>query len=81
MKGKKVVSFEERGGVLYRSYKHRHVNGGKPVRQVMVTKPLRRQLMEVAQESVMGGNMSVKKTANNLLARYPSRCFQTLQIV
>ena len=40
VKGKKEVSFEERGGVLYRSYKHRHVNGGKPVRQVMVPKPL-----------------------------------------
>ena len=66
MKGKQKVSFEERGGVLYRNYKHPHVNGGKPVRRVMVLTPLRRQVMEVAHESVMGGHMGVKKTANKI---------------
>ena len=66
VKGKQEVSFKERGGVLYRSYKHPHVNGGKPVRQVMVPMPLRCQLMEVAHESVMGGHMGVKKTANKI---------------
>ena len=76
VKGKKEVSFEKRGGVLYRSYKHRHVNGGKPVRQVMVPKPLRRQLMEVAQEYVMGGHMSVKKTANKIQIAFYWPCIQ-----
>ena len=42
------------------------VSGGKPVRQVMVPMPLRRQLMEVAHESVMGGHMGVKKTADKI---------------
>ena len=51
---------------MYRSYKHPHVNGGKPVRQVMVPMPLRRQLMEVAHESVMGGHMGVKKTTDKI---------------
>ena len=50
VKGKQEVSF----------------NGGKPVRQVMVPMPLRRQLMEVAHESVMGGHMGVKKTADKI---------------
>ena len=42
------------------------VSGGKPVRQVMVPMPLRRQLMEVAHESVMGGHMGVKKTTDKI---------------
>ena len=66
VKGKQEVSFKERGSVLYGSYKHPHVNGGKPVRQVMVPMPLRCQLMEVAHESVMGGHMGVKKTADKI---------------
>lgn len=53
-KGKQEISFDEKGGVLYGSYKHPHVNGGKLVRQVIVPTPLQRQLMEVAPESVMG---------------------------
>ena len=53
VKGKQKVSFEEKNGVLYRSYKHPHVNGSKPIRQVMVPAPLRRQLMEVAHESII----------------------------
>lgn len=32
----------------------------------MVPMPLRRQLMEVAHESVMGGHMGVKKTADKI---------------
>ena len=35
VKGKQEVNFEE-DGVLYRSYKHPHINGDKPIRQVMV---------------------------------------------
>ena len=66
VKGEQEVSFEEKDGVLYRSYKHPHVNGGKPIRQVMVPTPLRRQLMEVAHESIMGGHMGMKKTADKI---------------
>ena len=66
VKGKQEVSFEEKNGVLYRSYKHPHVNGGKLIRQVMVPAPLRRQLMEVAHESIMGGHMGIKKTTDRI---------------
>ena len=40
VKGKQEVSFEEKDSVLYKSYKHPHVNGGKSIRQVMVPTPL-----------------------------------------
>ena len=60
------MSFEEKDGVLYRSYKHPHVNSGKPIRQGMVPTPLQRQLMELAHESVMGGHMGVKKTTDKV---------------
>ena len=66
VKGEQEVSFEEKDGVLYRSYKHPYVNGGKPIRQVMVPTPLRRQLMELAHESIMGGHMGVKKTTDKI---------------
>ena len=66
VKGEQEVSFEVKDSVLYRSYKHPYVNGGKPIRQVMVPTPLRRQLMEVAHESIMGGHMGVKKTADKI---------------
>ena len=64
VKGEQEVSFEVKDGVLYRSYKHPYVNGGKPIRQVMVPTPLRRQLMEVAHEFILGGHMGVKKTTD-----------------
>ena len=66
VKGEQEVSFEVKDSVLYRSYKHPYVNGGKPIRQVMVPTPLRRQLMEVAHGSIMGGHMGVKKTADKI---------------
>ena len=52
--------------MLYRSYRHPHLNGGKAIRQVMVPTPLRRQLIEIAQESIMGGHMGVKKTTDKI---------------
>lgn len=60
------MSFEVIDGVLYRNYKHPYLNGGRLIRQVMVPTPLRRQLMEVARESIMGGHMGVKKTADKI---------------
>ena len=36
-----------KGGVLYRVYKHPYVNGGKPLKQVMVPVQLRNRIMEV----------------------------------
>ena len=36
VKGQAEISFEEKCGLLYRLYKHPYVNGGKPLKQVMV---------------------------------------------
>ena len=36
VRGQAENSFEVKGGVLYRVYKHPYVNGGKPLKQVMV---------------------------------------------
>ena len=38
------------------------MNGGKPLKQVMVPEKLRRPKMEVAHGSIMGGHMGIKKT-------------------
>ena len=41
VRGQAGNSFEVKRGVLYRVYKHPYVNGGKPLRQVIVTVQLR----------------------------------------
>ena len=48
VRGQAETSFEVKSGVLYRVYKHPYVNGGKPLKQVMVPVQLRRRLMELA---------------------------------
>ena len=58
------ISFEEKSGVLYRGYKHPHVNSGKVLKQVMVPTALRRQIIDVAHGSIMGGHMGIKKTVD-----------------
>lgn len=50
-----------KSGLLYRIYKHPHVNSSKPVTQVMYPVQLREQIMEVAHGSLMGGHMGIKK--------------------
>ena len=69
-KGEKDVSLEVKNGVHHRICKHPHVNNGRPVRQVMVPSPFRRQLMEVANGSIMGGHMGVKKTKDKILSAF-----------
>ena len=41
VRGQAETSFEVKGGVLYRVYIHPYVNGGKPLKQVMVPVQLR----------------------------------------
>ena len=66
VKGQAEISFEVKSGILYRIYKHPFVNGGKPVKQVMVPKQLRPRIMEVAHESIMGGHLGIKKTTDKI---------------
>ena len=45
MRGPAENSFEVKGGVLYRVYKHPYVNSGKPLKQVIVPVQLRSRIM------------------------------------
>ena len=64
------VIFQERDNVLYRVYTHPKVDKGKPIRQVIVPKPLRNQAMRIAHESVMGGHLGAKKTTQRILSDF-----------
>ena len=70
VKGQAVISFEVKSGILYRIYKHPFVNGGKPVKQVMVPKQLRPRIMEVAHGSIMGGHLGIKKTTDKIQSAF-----------
>ena len=62
VKGQAEISFKEKCGVLYRLYKHPYVNGGKPLKQVIIPEKLRRPIMEIAHGSIMG----IKKTTDTI---------------
>ena len=70
MRGQAEISFEVKGGVLYRVYKHPYVNSGKPLKQVMVPVQLRSRIMELAHGSLMGGHMGIKKTADKIQSAF-----------
>ena len=70
VRGQAETSFEVQGGVLYRVYKHPYVNGGKPLKQVMVPVQLRGRIMELAHGSIMGGHMGIKKTTNKIQSAF-----------
>ena len=70
VKGQAEISFEEKCGVLYRLYKQPYVNGGKPLKQVMVPEKLRRPIMEVAHGSIIGGHTGIKKTTDKVQSAF-----------
>ena len=51
-------------------YKQLDVNGGKPLKQVMVPVPLRNQIMELAHGSIMGGHLGIKKTVDKVQSAF-----------
>ncbi|KAK7110805.1 hypothetical protein V1264_014623 [Littorina saxatilis] len=69
-KGEGTVQFEVKAKILYRVFQHARVNGGKPLRQVLVPQPLGRQVMEVAHDSIMEGHLGVKKTSDRIQAAF-----------
>ena len=66
MKGQAEISFETKSEILYRIYKYPFVNGGKPVKQVIVPVQLRPRIMVVAPGSIMGGHLGIKKTTGKI---------------
>ena len=70
VRGQAEISFEVKGGVLYRVYKHPYMNSGKPLKQVMVPVQLRSRIMELAHGSLMGGHMGIKKTADKIQSAF-----------
>ena len=70
VKGQAEISFEEKCGILYRLYKHPYVNGGKPLKQVIVPDKLRRPIMEVPHGSIMGDHMGIKKTTDKIKSAF-----------
>ena len=78
MKGEAEISFEVKSGILYRTYKHPFVNGGKPVKQVMVPKRLRPRIMEVAHGSIMGGHLGIKKTTDKFRVHFIGQVFKVM---
>jgi len=70
VRGQAENSFEVKGGVLNRVYKHPYVNGGKPLKQVMVPAQLRNRIMELAHASIMGGHIGIKKTTDKIQSAF-----------
>ena len=58
VRGNNEITFKVKDGVLYRFYKS---TNGKTLKQVMVPKPLRARVMDVAHSSIMGTHMGVQK--------------------
>ena len=70
VRGQAETSFEVKGGVLCRVYKHPCVNGSKLLKQVMVPAQLRNRIMEIAHGSIMGGHMGIKKTTDKIQSSF-----------
>ena len=65
LKRDQEVAFEKKDNVMYRIYKHPKMNGGgggeESIRQAIVPKQLRHQVMQLVHESIMEGHLGVKK--------------------
>ena len=81
VRGQAETSFEVKGGVLYRVYKHPYVNGGKPLKQVMVPMQLRSRIMQLAHGLIMGGHMGIKKTVNKIQTYSIGQVFKETSLI
>ena len=64
-----VVSYEKRGGIWYR-IQERKDDVGDPRRQISVPKSLRERVMGVADDSLFGGHLGVKKTNDRIWTNF-----------
>jgi hypothetical protein len=65
-RGKNVHWFSHEGDILYRYFQSPLVNGGKVLRQVVVPKSLRTQVMTIAHDGILAGHMGIQKTKNRI---------------
>ena len=68
-KGDYKIKYEKRRSVLYRIWNR--VDGlGECLKQIMVPKTLRRKVMEVAHDSIIGGHLGIKKTKDRIQTNF-----------
>ena len=62
--------YEIKDSILYRLYIHPMVNVEQPLRQVMVPDPLRRQVMELAYQFILGAHLGSRKTIDRVFSNF-----------
>ena len=67
-KGESESYFEVVDGILFRKYRNPRIARGEWIKQVLLPTSLRRTVMTVAHETIMGGHMGSKKTLDKIQA-------------
>ncbi|GFO36760.1 gypsy retrotransposon integrase-like protein 1 [Plakobranchus ocellatus] len=67
-RGRKVVSFEKARGIVYQRYED--LGRNVDVKQVVLPKPLREYVMSVAQESITGAHLGIRRTKDKVLSNF-----------
>jgi hypothetical protein len=63
-------SYFSESGLLYRKYVSNKADGSNPITQAVVPKELRSEVLKVCHESLMGGHMGVRKTADRVMSQF-----------
>ena len=69
-KGSVSKFVQQSDGIIYREFQSPTVEYGECIRQVVVPKQFRDQVMKLAHESILGGHQGPKKTADKVLASF-----------
>ncbi|GFR65023.1 Pol polyprotein [Elysia marginata] len=67
-RGGKVVSFEKARGIVYRRYEDPGRNVS--IKQVMLPKSLREYVMSVAQDTLTGALLEIRRTKDKVLSNF-----------
>ena len=62
--------YTTKDGILYRMYQPNKKDEGKIVKQVVVPQILRKQVMFLAHESILGGHLGIKKTMDKVTTSF-----------
>ena len=69
-KGKNTYGYEVRKDILYRIFEQKRGIDQTVVTQIVVPTTLRKRVMELAHESIVGGHLSVRKTEDRILSSF-----------